>query len=228
VLAAEVHQATLTSSDLSWDAELTYQTGAPAVTRGPYLAVGTPEGMTIRWRTNLPTDSRVWLGSAPGTLVPAASDSALRTEHEIRVSGLSPATPYFYAVGTTSGVLSGDDPQTYFETAPHPDSAAATRVWVLGDSGLPGAAQDRVRDAYSGYAAGAKTDVWLMLGDNAYTAGPTPTSSRASSSPTPRSCGRTRCGRRAATTTSSTPDPATTTTTCSRCPTPRRPAACRP
>ena len=171
VLAAEVHQAMLTSSDLAWDAELTYLTGAPAVTRGPYLAVGTPEAMTIRWRTNLPTDSRVWLGSEPGGLAPAATDPVLTTEHEVRVSGLSPATPYFYAVGTTSGVLSGDDPQTSFETAPHPDSAAATRVWVLGDSGQPGAPQERVRDAYSGYAGGTKTDVWLMLGDNAYTAG---------------------------------------------------------
>jgi hypothetical protein len=171
VLAAEVHQAALTSSDLSWDAELTYQTGAPAVTRGPYLAIGTPEGMTIRWRTNVPTDSRVWLGPQPGGLSPAATDPALTTEHEVRVDGLSPATPHFYAVGTTSGVLSGDDSLTYFETAPHPDSAAATRVWVLGDSGLPGAPQERVRDAYSGYAAGARTDVWLMLGDNAYTSG---------------------------------------------------------
>jgi hypothetical protein len=169
VLAAEVHQQGLTSSDLAWDAELTYQTGAAAVTRGPYLAMATPQAMTIRWRTNVPTDSRVWLGSSPGALTPATTDPALVTEHELRVSGLSPATRHFYAVGATSGVLTGDDPQTWFDTAP--DSATATRVWVLGDSGLPGAAQDHVRDAYYGYAAGRKTDVWLMLGDNAYTAG---------------------------------------------------------
>ena len=171
VLAAEVHQATLTSSDLAWDAELTYQTGAAAVTRGPYLAMGTPESMSIRWRTNVPTDSRVWLGSAPGALAPDVGDPALTTEHELRVSGLSPATQYFYAVGTGDSILTGDDAQTWFDTAPHPDSATWTRVWVLGDSGVPGAPQNRVRDAYYGYAAGTQTDVWLMLGDNAYASG---------------------------------------------------------
>jgi hypothetical protein len=171
VLAAEVHQASLTSSDLAWDAELSYENALPSVTRGPYLAVGTPEAMTIRWRTSVPTDSRLWLGPAPGSLVPVPSDPALTTEHELRVSGLPPATRRFYAVGSSEGILAGNDSGTWFETAPPPATTGPTRVWVLGDSGDPGEGQRRVRDAYYGYAAGRKTDVWLMLGDNAYDTG---------------------------------------------------------
>jgi hypothetical protein len=145
--------------------------GAQTLTRGPYLGMGTPKALTIRWRTSAPTNSRVWLGRAPSALTPAATDPALTSEHEVRVSGLSPATRYFYAVGTTSGVLAGNDPQTWFDTAPSPGDAGPVRVWVLGDSGDPGYRQVHVRDAYYGYAAGRKTDVWLMLGDNAYDAG---------------------------------------------------------
>ena len=169
VLSAEVHQQALNSSDLAWDAELTYQTGAAAVTRGPYLMMGTSDAMTIRWRTNVATDSRVWIGAAPGALSPALSDGTLTTEHELRVTGLTPGTRAYYAVGTSAEVLSGADSLTWFDIAPV--GSAPTRVWVLGDSGLPGIPQNRVRDAYYAFAGATKTDVWLMLGDNAYTAG---------------------------------------------------------
>jgi hypothetical protein len=170
-LAAEVHQTALTSSDLAWDAELKHSTSAAFVTRGPYLMMGTPDAITVRWRTNVASDSRLWVGPAPGQLTLAASDGALTTEHELRATGLPHASHLTYAVGTSSEVLSGDDAQTWFETAPAPDSARSTRIWVLGDSGLPSLAQEHVRDAYQTFTGGTPTDVWLMLGDNAYTAG---------------------------------------------------------
>ena len=124
--------------------------------------MGTPDAMTIRWRTNVPTDSRVWLGPAPDALVPMFSDATLTTEHELRVTGLSPKARSYYAVGTSAEILSGGDTLTWFDTAPHPDSTTSTRVWVLGDSGLPGAPQDRVRDAYYAFPGAQGTNVWLM------------------------------------------------------------------
>jgi hypothetical protein len=127
--------------------------------------------MTVRWRTNLPTDSRVWLGPSPGALAVAATDAATTTEHEVRLTGLTPGARHFYAVGSTAGPLAGDDSAHAFVTPPPAGEARATRIWVLGDSGLPGPGQDRVRDAYAAWTDTTRTDVWLMLGDNAYMTG---------------------------------------------------------
>ena len=41
---------------------------AEELTRGPYLQMGTPEGVTIRWRSDVPADSLVEYGDAPGNL----------------------------------------------------------------------------------------------------------------------------------------------------------------
>ena len=70
VLAAEVHQSSATSSDVSFNLELTGSTGSSGlyVARGPYLQLGTPSSVTVRWRTNSASDSRVWYGAAPTSL----------------------------------------------------------------------------------------------------------------------------------------------------------------
>ena len=40
------------------------EAGAATVTRGPYLQMGGPAGIVVRWRTDVATDSRVRYGSA--------------------------------------------------------------------------------------------------------------------------------------------------------------------
>ncbi len=148
-------------------------TGATAavVVRGPWLQNGTDAAITVRWRTDVPTNSRVWIGASPGTLAPAVTDTASVTEHEVRVTGLSPGSAYAYAIGSSTAMLAGGDTTHVFRTAPPPGDVVPTRIWVLGDSGIPGAAQNRVRDAYAAWPGAAATDVWLMLGDNAYQTG---------------------------------------------------------
>jgi acid phosphatase type 7 len=56
-------------------------------------------------------------------------------------------------------------------TAPAPGTAKPTRVWVLGDPGTGSSAQTAVRDAYYNFTGSRYTDLWLMLGDNAYSSG---------------------------------------------------------
>jgi hypothetical protein len=56
-LAVELHQVTSGSSDLVMDMELVYSDLPAMVIRGPYLQAGTSEGVTIRWRTDAPTDT---------------------------------------------------------------------------------------------------------------------------------------------------------------------------
>jgi hypothetical protein len=142
-----------------------------AVTRGPYLQLGTPDAITVRWRTDRATDSRIRIGSAADRLDRVVDHAAATTEHEVRVTGLQPSTRYFYSVGSTTQTLTGGDPATFFETAPARGSSPATRVWVIGDSGTGNKTAAAVYNSYLDFADGGYTQLWLMLGDNAYAAG---------------------------------------------------------
>ena len=167
VLAVEIHQANGTSTDVSFDLELSGSTGA-SVTRGPYLQMGSPTGAVVRWRTDVATDSRVRYGLAPGSLSGVADGAAGVTEHSVTLTGLSPDTVYYYSVGTATETLAGGDSTFFFRTHPLPGTTSPTRIWVLGDSGTANAGAQAVRNAYLAFAGTRATDAWLMLGDNAY------------------------------------------------------------
>ena len=151
---------------LAWDWDCGSQ-----ITRGPYLQTGTPSSVIVRWRTGTPTSSTVRYGSAPGSLTSSTTDAALSTEHQVALTGLAPATRYYHSVGTTSATCAGNDSTYFFVTSPPLDSMAPTRIWVIGDSGSGGSAARAVRDAYAAYTGGTYTNLWLMLGDNAYNDG---------------------------------------------------------
>lgn len=170
VLAVEMHQSGGTSSDISFALELTAG-GSVTLTRGPYLQLGTPTSTVVRWRTSAPVGSRVLYGPTFDTLGSSVSDATLRTEHEVTLTGLTPDTPYCYAVGTTTTTLAGGDPSHCFTTAPPVGTPNGTRIWVLGDSGTADANARAVRDAFYGWMGTQTPDLWLMLGDNAYETG---------------------------------------------------------
>jgi tetratricopeptide (TPR) repeat protein len=170
LLAVEVHQAALDSPDLVWDADLTWS-NLPHLTRGPYLQMATDSAVSVRWRTSAPTTERVVFGLSPEALTGAVTTVSMTTEHELRLTGLEPATRYYYAVGTSGDVLAGGDSSFTFRTAPRDAVAAPVRVWVVGDSGAPGPIVSGVRDAYTEWTGSHETDLWLMLGDNAYLSG---------------------------------------------------------
>jgi len=144
---------------------------AQTVTRGPYLQIGTETSLVIRWRTDLPTDSRVRYGTAISSLNDAADNATVTTEHVVTVTALASETLYYYSIGTTTVTLEGDDADHFFRTSPPSGTTRAVRVWIIGDSGLANQAAADVRDAYFGYPGSDSTDVWLMLGDNAYNLG---------------------------------------------------------
>ena len=141
---------------------------AQVVTRGPYLQCGSDSSMVVRWRTDVATDSRVRFGTNVANLKFGVDQLVATTEHEVRLTGLLPGTRFFYSVGTTDGALAGGDTNHFFITAPPPGTAKDMRVWIIGDAGTVTAGQFAVRDAYEAFAGGRPTDVWLMLGDNAY------------------------------------------------------------
>jgi hypothetical protein len=145
--------------------------GALAVTRGPYLQRATPYGPTVRWRTDLATESFVRLGTSPASLDQTFSVAGTRTEHEVAVAGLAPATRYYYAIGNAAGNLAGGDAGHAFDTSPLPGTRTPFRIWVVGDSGGADFRAAAVRDAYLAYPGASETDLFLMLGDNAYNDG---------------------------------------------------------
>ncbi|HEX5886894.1 MAG TPA: fibronectin type III domain-containing protein [Pyrinomonadaceae bacterium] len=171
VLAVELHQSGGTSSDISFDLQLIGSDGSASVTRGPYLQMGTPNSTVVRWRTNIATDSRVSYGATQGSLTSNATNATQTTEHEVLVTGLSPATKYFYSVGSTTQTLAGNDSSHYFVTSPVAGTASPTRIWVLGDSGTANANAQAVRNSYLSFTGSIHTNLWLMLGDNAYNTG---------------------------------------------------------
>jgi len=144
---------------------------AQTVTRGPYLQIGTETSIVIRWRTDVPTDSRVRYGTAISSLDEVADSATVTTEHVVTLTALSSETLYYYSIGTTTGTLEGDDADHFFRTSPPAGSTRAVRVWIIGDSGLANQAAANVRNAYLGYPGSDSTDLWLMLGDNAYNTG---------------------------------------------------------
>jgi hypothetical protein len=168
VLAIELHQSGGTSTDVSFDLQLIGSDGSASVTRGPYLQIGTPNSTVVRWRTNVATNSRVSVGTTQGSLTSDFDNATLTTEHEVTVSGLSPFTKYFYSVGTTSQTLAGNDANHFFISSPNGGTSVPTRIWVLGDSGTADASAQAVRNAYLNFTPTIATNLWLMLGDNAY------------------------------------------------------------
>ncbi len=144
---------------------------AAEITRGPYLQMGTPQEITVRWRTDEPTASVVYFGEDPSFQYQLAGYLEPTTEHEVRLFGLEPHTRYHYSVGSLFETLSSG-PDHSFVTAPPVGSRAPIRIWAIGDCGTKGLAlvdrQEKVRNAFYVWADRRPADLWLALGDNAY------------------------------------------------------------
>lgn len=143
---------------------------AQNITRGPYLQLATSSSIIIRWRTDIPTTSQVKYGFEAHFLNSVKNNQSITMEHEIELNDLLPGTRYYYSVGNINYALaSGSD--YYFKTAPIIGTSKASRVWVIGDAGTANYNQRNVRDAYLNFSASVPTDLWIMLGDNAYERG---------------------------------------------------------
>ena len=168
VLAVEVHQGALNSADVSFDLRL-YES-QPVITRGPYVQMTGTDRATVRWRTDVATNSKLDYGPGSAALTSSFSSAALRTEHEIALTGLTPDTRYFYAAGNSSGaIISGST--YYFTTHPPVGTVRPYRFWVLGDPGTGDANQTAVRNAFYAWNGAQQLAGVLVLGDTVYETG---------------------------------------------------------
>jgi len=142
------------------------------LTRGPYLQSGTTSNVVVRWRTQRNSESRVQFGLDGNALLWEVSTPLPTTEHSVTLTNLAAGTKYFYRIGSSETNLAGG-PEYFFLTAPLTNKP--TRIWAIGDAGtitqFGYTGQPQVRDAYYAYTGSRYTDVWLMLGDNAYWTG---------------------------------------------------------
>ncbi len=141
------------------------------IIRGPYLQSPTANSIVVMWRSSANNDSRVVYGTDANNLSLSVTDAGSVTNHSISLTGLQPNTVYYYAVGTTTQLLSGPDSLHRFKTPPVIGTVQPFTVWAIGDFGKGNDAQREVREAFEDYNTGFKTDFWIWLGDNVYDEG---------------------------------------------------------
>ena len=147
---------------------------AQTLTRGPYLQQLSQNGVIIRWRTDVATQSFVNFSKKDSSKTFLVKDINPVTEHIIELTNLQANTAYSYSVGTeTKTLATGKD--FYFITAPSPTDNRPINIWSMGDFGdnsnlIYTTNQTAVRNQYLKNKANF-TDLWLWLGDNAYCCG---------------------------------------------------------
>jgi hypothetical protein len=168
-ISVELHQVSLTSSDLSFDFELIADT-TKSLARNPYLQSATENSIIVRWRTKDSANSMVRFGLSPNALNDSVFISGKRYNHIVQIQGLQSASKYFYSVGTSAVKLQGDT-QNYFLTHPPIGTEGKYNFWVAGDCGTSYQMQYNVRNEFEKYRGNKKIDGFLLLGDNAYNNG---------------------------------------------------------
>lgn len=141
------------------------------LTRGPYLQIGSPTGITVRWNTSEAGAAKIMYGESLSAKSKSVSKPELTKIHEIRIENLKPKTKYYYSIYQNDVLLDGDS-TNYFVTSPVPGSSKdPVRMVAFGDCGTLQPAQVEVAKRVSEYFGGKPIDGWLLLGDNAYNNG---------------------------------------------------------
>ena len=155
----------------TWNFNTITAPGAAVLTRGPYLNMGNETAVSLRWRTDVATNSKVELGTSYGTYSIVTNNSSVVTEHEVRVTGLNADTKYYYRFGSSTQILQqGSD--NYFITAPPSTTTRKLRIAAFGDCGRnDNTYQSGTLTSYRNYTASNPGEALMLLGDNAYESG---------------------------------------------------------
>lgn len=149
--------------------------------RAPYIQMLTSDSVVVRWLTEESQLGVLHFGEDGSHMATIELEDAPVKNHSVRLSGLKPATKYYYQVGEVSGFQAFDQDKHWFYTPP--EETVPTRVWVIGDSGAPGETVNQVRDAALDWMRENPLDseqpsktaplinIWIALGDIAYRSG---------------------------------------------------------
>lgn len=175
-IAAEVHQASPSSSDLYFELSIVpnlcgcsgVSSTTYSVARPPYLQQLSSNGVILRWDSNVVASASVQYGLAVDQLVNDANGVCtvgFTRKHSVLLANLQADTIYYYRlVGDTAGTIFN------FRTQPLPANINSFVLWFLADAGTANSYQRAVRDRFAAaYPSGP--DVMLFGGDNAYNDG---------------------------------------------------------
>ncbi len=155
------------------------------VDRGPYLQRMTPSSVIIKWWVSTAdiANNTIHYGTSPGSLSSSIPDGSFTSrsvcsssncddfyEFQVTLNSLSSDTRYYYAVGTSTTPSTEETANGTFKTFPA-SGAKPTRVWVIGDSGTKSSQALLVKERFQNYTQTRNPDVWIMLGNNAYSSG---------------------------------------------------------
>ncbi len=143
---------------------------SPQIIRGPYIQKITQTSGVIRWRTDLPSSSKITFGEKLNRQNLIKKDDAKVLDHELQIDQLSPNKKYYYSIGSIEK-LEATSSEQFIKTLPKTGSTQSIRIWALGDFGSGSKNQKAVKDALVTYAGDKKPDAWIWLGDNAYNNG---------------------------------------------------------
>ena len=139
------------------------------VKRQPYLTMQTPNAITIKWQTPQEELGSVAYGLTPDTLTNVLFEEDASKKHSITLAKLQECSRYFYKVNATSLKIDNDG-RSFTTLCQTPKTQ---RLWVVGDSGQVGENQKEVYARFMEYINHDfnNLDMWLLLGDNAYSSG---------------------------------------------------------
>lgn len=166
VIAVEIHQSALNSSDISFDLQLVGNTGY-TITRGPYIQRGGASSAIIRYLTSSSVLTSLHYGTDPNNLINSVTELAATSDHQINLTGLESNTKYFYAIKAGATLIEGGT-LNYLITAPSESTEKELNILATGDCGTGYAEQRQALNAYMNYMGSKHTDVWMLVGDNAY------------------------------------------------------------
>jgi len=126
----------------------------------------TPNSITIKWQSPKAEIGCVQYGKT--TLDQKSCEDAPSQEHTLSLNNLDEGSRYLYSVESAS--LKIDNTNRYFNTLDG-DPNKTQYIWIIGDSGKPGADQNRVYAQMQNYMKDKTLSLWLLLGDNAYRSG---------------------------------------------------------
>jgi hypothetical protein len=171
VLAIGIWNRAPNSSDLSLipQLNLSYSTStSPVLTRYPYIQKAYSDSVAIVWDTDIATSNNMVEYGLTQNYGSVAYDSALGSQHIVTLTGLDPATRYYYRISSGGTVLTASG--TTFQTNQDETDPVYTFV-VLGDSGKASPGQSEVAQLIEDIFP----DLLLHTGDVVYERNPTDT-----------------------------------------------------
>jgi predicted phosphodiesterase len=139
------------------------------VPREPYALMQTKNSVVLKWQTPEFEIGKVKYGFFSDDINIDINETKKTKKHSITISNLNECTKYYYEVLSTS--LKIDNENRSFKTLCK--NADTQKVWVIGDSGKSGKDQVKVYEEMLKFIDNDfnKLDMWVLLGDNAYTSG---------------------------------------------------------